>query len=101
MQPLGLLLSLRPYQGATSRSSWGEWGVSTTIFILPLHGPAIVVLHGTPHRLFIYDFGNAQMVQSRDEIIYFSLPNGQVLGPTVPNFIYLKQHNILLLILTF
>ena len=49
-----------------------EVGVSTTIFILPLSSPAIVMLYGMQHRLFIYEFGNAQMVQSSDEIVYFS-----------------------------
>ena len=44
-------------------------GVSTAIFIL----------HETPHRLFIYDFGNVQRVQSGDEIIYFSRQQDEIL----------------------
>ena len=31
--------------------------------------PAIVILHGKLLGLFIYDFGNAQMIQNGDEII--------------------------------
>ena len=35
---------------------------------LLLHGFAIVILHGTLPRLFMYDHGNAQMIQSGVEI---------------------------------
>ena len=42
------------------------------MFILPLCGPAIVILHGMPHTLYNYDLGNAQILQNGDEIIYFS-----------------------------
>ena len=34
-------------------------------------GSAIVILHGTLHRSFMYNVDNTQMVQSGDEIIYF------------------------------
>ena len=40
-------------------------------------GPAIVIYHGMPHRLFINDFGNVQMVQTGDELIYFSRQPGE------------------------
>ena len=46
-------------------------GVSTAIFILPLHSLAIVHLYGMLHRLFICNFVNVQMVQSGNEITYF------------------------------
>ena len=45
----------------TSKSSQGRYdvGVSTAIFTFPLWDPAVVILHGMLHRLFMYDFGNA------------------------------------------
>ena len=51
--------------------------VSTTTFMFPMRGPTIVILDNTTHKLFIYDFGIPQMVQSSDRIIYFSMKPDQ------------------------
>ena len=57
----------------TRRSSWsGAWGIGywglTAIFYLPWFCFAIVNLHRSLHRLFMYNF-----VQSDNETIYFSM----------------------------
>ena len=51
---------------------WWDVVVSTAIFILLLHDPAIVTFHNTLHKLSICDLGKAHMVQSSDQIIYLS-----------------------------
>ena len=68
--------------GVDSRLSGGgcvHIGISTTIFILLFCGPAVLTLHGMLDKLFIYNFGNAQIYQSGDEIISFSRQPDQIL----------------------
>ena len=59
------------YRGLTSRSSRYDVGFTSAIFTLPVRRPAIVIFNGISQTLFIQDIGNAQMVKSKDEIIYF------------------------------
>ena len=56
----------------------GYWGL-LLYFILPYHSPAIVILHRTPHSLFIYYFSTLQIVQSSYEIINFSKQCDQII----------------------
>ena len=58
-------------------------GVSTAIFILPLHGFAIVLLNGMLCRLFIFDFGIAQMLQVGNEIVYFARQLDDIIFSTI------------------
>ena len=47
-----------------------------------------------PHRLFIYEFANVQnlMVQSGDEIIYFSRQPDDFFHQKADQIIYLQKH---------
>ena len=63
------------------------------MFGLPLmfREPAIVILNGMQHIFFLYSFGNAEMVQSGDELIYFSRQSHQKMfssKKTITLFIY-------------
>ena len=50
---------------ASSRFIGGQdVGILTAIFILQLHSPAIVILYGMLHRLFIYNLGKKVMMKS-------------------------------------
>ena len=67
------LFDCKCFRMASRRSSGGGLGswVSNTIFILPLCGVAVVLLHRALHRLFIYNVFNATMIQRGDDIINF------------------------------
>ena len=60
---------------------------------LLLDRPVVVVLHVMLHRLYSYDFGNAQMVQCGNEIIYFSTHLDKTFTRSRSDFFITKTSN--------
>ena len=65
-------------------------GVSKTIFILPFHGPTIVILHGMPQRLFTILITSKW--SSGDEIIYFSGQPNHTFFTTMPIRLFIYKN---------